>query len=92
MGTHCVKIKGSMAIKKVGEPSKTADVEPNLRSKLIDRVLERIDLEELSTAIADRLGEKMLASVNVGLLVTTLFDKHGEELQRGLTNAILERL
>ena len=73
-------------------PSKKAgDAAPNPMN-LIDRVLERIDLDELASTLEDRLCEKLVESVNVDRLVTTLFDSHGEELRQGLIEAIVHRL
>ena len=60
--------------------------------KLIDRVLDRMDLDKLTASLADKLGEKLLESLNVDGLVTTLFENHGAELQQGLVAAIVERL
>ena len=75
-----------------GMPSKKpSDVTPK-PMKLIDRVLDRIDLDELSSSLADKLCKKLVESLNVDRLVSTLFDKHGEELQQGLMEAIVNRL
>ena len=74
-----------MPAKKPGD----ANPEP---TKLIDRVLERIDLDELASSLADKLCERLVESVNVDLLVTTLFDSHGEVLPQGLIEAIVQRL
>ena len=60
--------------------------------KLIDRVLERIDLDELASSLADQLCGKFVESLNIDRLVTTLFDSHGEELRQGLMEAIVQRL
>ena len=59
--------------------------------KLLDRVLDRIDLDELASPLADKLCEQLVGSLNVDRLVTTLFDNHGE-LQQGLMEAIMHRL
>ena len=73
-------------------PSKKPS-DPNPKPiKLIDRVLDRMDLDKLTASLADKLGEKLLESLNVDALVTTLFENHGAELQQGLVAAIAERL
>ncbi len=60
--------------------------------KLIDRVIARIDMETLAQSLADKLGEKLMQSLSVDDLVTKLFDKHGDDMRQGLTDAILEHL
>ena len=72
---------------------KPHDVEkPTFANKLIDQVLDRIELDELSAVVAERMCEKMAGSLDVDRLATTLFDIHGEELKKGLVNAIVHRL
>ena len=51
-----------------------------------------MDLDELTSALADKLCEKLMVSLNVDRLVTTLFDMHGQELEQGLVDAIVHRL
>ena len=65
---------------------------PTLANRLIDRVLDRMDLDELTSSLADKLCEQLVESLNVNRLVTTLFDMHGEELKQGLVDAIVHRL
>ena len=65
---------------------------PTLANRLIDRVLDRMDLDELTSTLADKLCEKLMVSLNVDRLATTLFDMHGEELEQGLIDAIVHRL
>ena len=73
-------------------PSKKAgDAAPNPMN-LIDRVLERIDLDELASSISEKVCVKLVESLNVDCLVSTIFDSHGEELRKGLIEAIVQRL
>ena len=51
-----------------------------------------MELEELTASLADKLCEKLVESLDVDRLVTTLFDMHGEELKQGLVDAIVHRL
>ena len=78
-------VNGTMPTKRI-ENSKPGAI------KLIDRVLDRMDLDKLTASLADKLGEKLLESLNVDGLVMTLFENHGAELQQGLVAAIAERL
>ena len=61
-------------------------------NKLIDQVLDRMELDELTAVVAEKMCEQMAGSLDVDRLATTLFDIHGEELKTGLVNAIVHRL
>ena len=61
-------------------------------NKLTDRVLARIDLDALTDSLTEQISQKLLAAVNVDNLVTAVLDKHSQQLQEGLTQAILNRL
>ena len=65
---------------------------PLLSSRLIDKVMAKLDLDQLTSTLADQLGEKLLATVSTDSLVNVLFDKYHEEFQHTFTQAILERL
>ena len=81
-------------------PSKTSsidttqpnDANPTLTTRLIDRIMQKLDLDQLAASLADKLGERLLASVNTDTLVDTLLDIYHEEFQHTLTEAILNRL
>ena len=85
MGHGCFKYK-SMPSKKP-----PTDATPKA-GRLIDRILDTLDLEQLTSTIADKLGQKLLASVNTDNLVDALFDKYQEDFKGTLTRAILEKL
>ena len=73
--------------------STTSETAPNnTNGKLVNKVIERIDLESLSNTLADQLASKLADSINVDSLVATLFEKYGEALQKSLTDTILQRL
>ena len=54
--------------------------------------MERINLDDLSSTLADQLASKLADSITVDSLVLSLFEQYGEELQRGLSAAMMERL
>ena len=61
-------------------------------TSLIDKVIERIDLDELSNSLADRLASRLVDSIKFENLVETLFDKYSETLQNQLSDAIIQKL
>ena len=73
-------------------PSKKPTSDAPFPNKLIDRVLAKIDLDALSDSLTEQISQKLLAAVNVDNLVTAVLDKHSEQLQEGLAQAILDRL
>ena len=74
-------------------PSKKPTPDAPYPNKLIDRVLAQIDLDALTDSLTEQISQKLLAAVNVDdNLVTAVLDKHSQQLQEGLTQAILNRL
>ena len=65
---------------------------PLLSSRLIDKVMAKLDLDQLTSTLADQLGERLLATVSTDSLVNAVFDKYHEEFQHTFTQAILDRL
>ena len=63
-----------------------------LTTSLIDKVMERINLDDLSDTLADQLASKLVDSIKIESLVSSLFDKYGDELQRGLSDTTLQGL
>ena len=61
-------------------------------TSLIYKVMERIDLDELSNSLADRLASKLVDSIKIESLVESLFDTYSETLQKQLTDAIMQKL
>ena len=80
----------------IGEPSEINETSKtafnNTSAKLIDKVMERIDLDDLSNTLADQLASQLADSIKIESLVATLFTEYGEGLQDQLTNRILRRL
>ena len=64
----------------------------NASGKLVNKVIERIDIDSLSNTLADQLADKLADSINVDSLVATVFEHYREALQKSLTDAILQRL
>ena len=62
------------------------------RMSVIDRVMAKLGLDQLAAALANQLGEKLLATVNIDGLVDVLFDKYHEEFEHTFTQAVLDRL
>ena len=73
-------------------PTKKPTSDTPFPNKLIDRVIAKLDLDALSDSLTEQISQKMLAAVNVDNLVTAVLDKHGQQLQEGLAQAILDRL
>ena len=73
-------------------PSKKPTPDAPYPNKLIDRVLAQIDLDALTDSLTEQISQKLLAAVNVDNLVTAVLDTHSQQLQEGLTQAILNRL
>ena len=65
---------------------------PTLTTRLIDRIMQKMDLDQLAADLADRLGERLLATVSTDTLVNAIFEKYNEEFQQTFTQAILDRL
>jgi len=59
---------------------------------MVDKILERINLDDLTDSLADQLASKLIDSIKIESLVSSLFDKYGEELQRRLSDTILQKL
>ena len=51
-----------------------------------------MDLDELTSTLADKLCEKLMVSLNVDKLATKRFDMRGEGLRQGLVDAVVHRL
>ena len=65
---------------------------PTLTNKLIHRIVQKLDLDQLGDTLTDKLSEKLLSNVNVDGLVDTLFLRCQEDFQDALTQAIIEKL
>ena len=61
-------------------------------TSLIDKVMEKIDLDELSNSLAEQLACKLADSIKIESLVESLFDKYSETLQKELSDAIIQKL
>ena len=55
-------------------------------------MLAQIDLDALTDSLTEQISQHMLAAVDVDDLVTAVHDKHSQQLQEGLPQAILNRL
>ena len=64
----------------------------SVASKLIDRVVQNIDLGEITTTIADKLCETIVEHLEVDMIVAALFNIYGVELHELLSQAIVDRL
>ena len=83
----------------MGKPNKSLTKETtsekvfsNASGKLVNKVIEQIDLDSLSNTLAEQLANKLADSTNVDSLVATVFENYKETLQKSLTDAILQRL
>ena len=73
-------------------PSKKPTPDAPFPKKLIDRVLTQIDLDALTDSLTEQISHTLLAAVNIDNLVTTVLDKHSQQLQEGLAQTILNML
>ena len=64
----------------------------SVASKLIDRVVQKIDLDEITTTIADKLSATIVEHLDVDMTVASLFKIYGVELHELLIQAIVDRL
>ena len=65
---------------------------PTLTTRIIDKVMAKLDLDQLAAFLADKLSEKLLGTVNIDTLVDALLVKYQAEFQHTLTEAILDKL
>lgn len=66
--------------------------EPKTMSKLTSKILENIDVDRLTDAVAQQIGERIMANFAINDLVDKLFQKYEQELQVQITEAIIQRL
>ena len=64
----------------------------SVASKLIDRVVQKIDLDEITTTIADKQCETIVEQLGADMRVASLFKIYGAELHELLIQAIVDRL
>ena len=60
--------------------------------KIVERVLPKLDTDQLADAIAGKLSERLLTSLQVDSIVSTLLEKYGSELDEAITAAIVEKM
>ena len=65
---------------------------PTLASKRTDKIVTKLDIDELASSLADRLPHKLRESLDMGRLVKAVLDKYGEQLQESLASAIIDHL
>ena len=70
---------------KPGEPEQT-------RGKLVNRIIQNIDIDNLVDSVADQLSEKIFAKFPLSDVEDKLFDKYQEELQASIMEAIIQQL
>ena len=71
---------------------RTATSEASFPTKIVERVMNKLDVEQLSETIAIKLSDEVLARLQVDTLVATLLEKYGNELENAITTAIMERI
>ena len=57
-----------------------------------DRIMDKLDLDQRAAVLANKLGEKLLATVNIDSLVGVLVDKYHAEFKHTFTQAMLGRM
>ena len=73
-------------------PHKKHIMSNSVASKLIDRVVQKIYLDEITTTIADKLCETIVEHLDVDMIVASLFKIYGVELHELLIQANGDRL
>ena len=63
-----------------------------LSARLVEKILVKLDVDQLAEAIGDKLSEQMLGSLHTDAIVARLVEKYGPEVEEALTSAIIERL
>ena len=76
----------------IDAPPKPDGEKPLLNSRRIDKVMAKLDLDQLTSTLANQIGETLLATVSTYFLVNVLFDKYHKAFQHTFTQAILDRL
>ena len=73
----------------------TADPEPTgptLVDSILDKVVDCVDIDGLSSQLADRLAHRLGSAVSVDSLADAILSQHTEELSRRLPERLTERL
>ena len=66
--------------------------EPKLLGRLTDKLVENIDINKLSDSVADQISERIASNCKTSDLVDRLLEKHYDEIQAAMTEAIIQRL
>ena len=73
-------------------PAKTTTDQSTVSIKLMDKIVGQLDLNKISSSLAESLVKRLLESLDVNRLADVVFERHGTELQEGLVNAIIAHL
>ena len=65
--------------------------EPKM-GKLVAKILENIDVDGLADSVAQQIGARIMSNFAICELVDKLFEKHQQELQTQITEAIIQQL
>ena len=76
-----------MPAKRVASPTPV-----DLPAKIVAMVLPKLDLEQLSENIAQKLSEHILTHLELDSVVMAIIGKHGGEVEAAITSAIIERM
>ena len=82
----------SLAAAMAPKPKKQAKPSAPLPVKIVERVLPKLDTDQLADAIAGKLSEQLLTNLKVDTIVSKLLEKYGSELEEGITAAIVEKM
>ena len=64
----------------------------SLPAKIVERVLPKLDLDQLADGIASKLSAEILTSLKIETIAATILEKIGGEVEEALTSAIIERM
>ena len=69
----------------------TTDVE-HLLDGVVEKVMDRLGMSELTPALATSLEDKLATSIDVSRLTSALWELHGDALQSKLEQMLLAKL
>ena len=64
----------------------------SLPAKLVERVLPKLNTDQLADAIAVKLSDQILTSLQVDKIVSSLLERYGSEVEEAITSAVIARM
>ena len=64
----------------------------SLPAKIVERVLPKLNTDQLADAIAVKLSDQILTSLQVDKIVSSLLERYGSEVEEAITSATIDRM